>query len=180
MTGSAVHGLAANGKPIESVWDYPRPPRVERVEWRIRVVHAGVTVVDAPHALRVLETSHPPSYYVAAEFVDLDVLAPSPRRSLCEWKGVAEYADLVIADAVVREAAWTYPSPTPEFGGSRRPLGVLRAEARRVLRRRRAGDEQRRQLLRRLGDGQRDRPVQGCPGHQPLVMNVHLSMCISG
>jgi uncharacterized protein (DUF427 family) len=108
--------LAANGKPIESVWDFPRPPRVERVEWRVRVVHAGATVVDAPHAFRVLETSHPPTYYVAAEFVDLDLLTPSPLRTMCEWKGVAEYADLVIADAVVREAAWTYPSPTTEFG----------------------------------------------------------------
>jgi uncharacterized protein (DUF427 family) len=116
VTGSAANGLAPNGKQIESVWDYPRPPRVERVEWRVRVVHAGGTVVDAPHALRVLETSHPPSYYVAAEFVDLDVLVPSSRRSLCEWKGVAEYADLVIADAVVRDVAWTYPSPTPRFG----------------------------------------------------------------
>jgi uncharacterized protein (DUF427 family) len=107
--------LAVNGKPIESVWDYPRPPRLERVDWRIRVVHTGVTVVDAPHAFRVLETSQPPAYYVAAEFVDLDVMVPSPRRTVCEWKGVAEYADVVIAEHVVREAAWTYPQPIAAF-----------------------------------------------------------------
>jgi uncharacterized protein (DUF427 family) len=88
---------------------------VEPVEWRIRVVHAGATVVDAPRAIRVLETSQPPAYYVSAEFVDLGVMAPSPLRTLCEWKGVAEYADLLIDDTVVREAAWTYPHPTSEF-----------------------------------------------------------------
>lgn len=109
--------LAVNGKPFESVWDYPRPPRLERVEWRVRVFHAGVTVVDAPHAYRVLETSQPPAYYVSAEFVDLALMVPTPLRTLCEWKGVAEYADLVIGDTVVHEAAWTYPRPTPEFAG---------------------------------------------------------------
>ena len=104
--------IAANGKAIESVWDYPRPPRVERVDWRVRVIHAGATVVDAPHAVRVLETSQPPAYYVPVEFVDLDLMAPSQRRTYCEWKGVAEYADIVVGDERVADAAWTYPSPT--------------------------------------------------------------------
>ncbi len=110
--------LAPNGKPFESVWDYPRPPRLERVDWRIRVIHRDVTVVDAPTALRVLETSQPPAYYVAAEFVDLDLLRPSRRTTLCEWKGAAEYADVVVGDepdATVADAAWCYPSPTPAF-----------------------------------------------------------------
>jgi uncharacterized protein (DUF427 family) len=107
--------LAANGKPIESVWDFPRPPRVERVDWRVRVVHAGVVIVDAPRAVRVLETSQPPAYYVATEFVDLDLLEPSQRRTLCEWKGVAEYADIVVADIRVVDACWTYPAPTGAF-----------------------------------------------------------------
>lgn len=108
--------IAANGKPVESVWDFPRPPRLERVEWRVRVIHGGVTIVDAPEALRVLETSQAPAYYVAAECVDLDRLCPSPRRSLCEWKGVAEFADVVVGSlGAVSEAAWTYPSPTPSF-----------------------------------------------------------------
>lgn len=106
---------AANGKPIESVWDYPRPPRLERVDWRVRVVHVGMTIVDAPHALRVLETSQPPAYYVSAEFIDLDAMAPTTSQTMCEWKGVAEYANLVIGDTVVRDAAWTYPHPTTAF-----------------------------------------------------------------
>ncbi len=110
-----MNATAENGKPFESVWDYPRPPRLERVEWRVRVIHGGVTVVDAPHALRVLETSQPPAYYVSAEFIDLEVMVASALRTVCEWKGVAEYADLVVGDAIVREAAWTYPRPTTAF-----------------------------------------------------------------
>ena len=107
--------IATNGKPVESVWDYPRPPRVDRVEWRVRVVHAGATIVDAPEAIRVLETSQPPAYYVSAEFVDLALLERSDRRTLCEWKGVADYADIVVNDRRVTAAGWTYPSPTAAF-----------------------------------------------------------------
>jgi uncharacterized protein (DUF427 family) len=107
---------AANGKPVESVWDFPRPPIVERVDWRIRVVHSGVTIVDAPHAMRVLETSQAPAYYVASEFVDHLHLVEVPRRSMCEWKGPANYADVVVGDRRAHEASWTYRDPTPRFG----------------------------------------------------------------
>jgi uncharacterized protein (DUF427 family) len=107
--------IAANGKPVESVWDFPRPPIVERVDWRIRVVHGGVTIVDAAHAMRVLETSQAPAYYVAPEFVDLGRLIDVPRRSMCEWKGSAGYADVVVGERRAPEAAWTYRSPTPRF-----------------------------------------------------------------
>jgi uncharacterized protein (DUF427 family) len=111
--------VAANGKLIESVWDYPRPPRLERVEWRVRVVHAGATIVDAPEAIRVLETSQPPAYYVSAEFVDLDVLVASERHTFCEWKGVADYADILVGDRRVVDAGWTYPEPTAAFDAIR-------------------------------------------------------------
>lgn len=108
--------LASNGKPTESVWDYPRPPRLERVEWRIRVVADGVTVVDAPSALRVLETSQAPAYYVAFEHVaDQHLRASEGRTTFCEWKGVAHYADIVVGDRVVPRAAWSYPNPTAGF-----------------------------------------------------------------
>lgn len=109
-------GLSSHGKPVESVWDFPRPPRLERVEWRIRVEHQGAQVVDAPWAMRVLETSQAPAYYVAPEFVDLGRLQMSERRSLCEWKGVAYYGDLVMGDAsLVPEVGWSYVDPTPAF-----------------------------------------------------------------
>jgi uncharacterized protein (DUF427 family) len=117
--------LAANGKPVESVWDFPRPPRLERVPWRIRVVLGGVTVVDAPEALRILETSQAPAYYVAAEYLDGSRFRAAPdHRTFCEWKGLADYADIVVVtedsegelvERVAPRAAWTYRSPTPRF-----------------------------------------------------------------
>jgi uncharacterized protein (DUF427 family) len=108
--------VAANGKPVESVWDFPRPPRIETVEWRIRVVHAGLTIVDAPSAVRVLETSQPPAYYVAPEHIRVEHLRAAPQRqTFCEWKGVASYADVVVGESVVEAAAWSYAEPTPPF-----------------------------------------------------------------
>jgi uncharacterized protein (DUF427 family) len=107
--------VASNGKSVESVWDYPRPPRVEEVPWRIRVVHGGATVVDAPRAVRVLETSQPPAYYVAEEFIDSSLMQPCDRQSFCEWKGLADYSDVVVGDHIAAAAAWTYPEPTATF-----------------------------------------------------------------
>ncbi|MEX2625943.1 MAG: DUF427 domain-containing protein [Ilumatobacteraceae bacterium] len=107
--------LASNGKLNESVWDFPRPPRVELVPWRTRVVHRGITLVEAPAARRVLETSQPPAYYVAPEHVRHEYLRPSERRTFCEWKGTAHYADVVIGDDVAPHAAWTYRAATPPF-----------------------------------------------------------------
>jgi uncharacterized protein (DUF427 family) len=118
MSGDST-GTAPNGKPFESVWDFPRPPRVERVDWRIRVVHAGAVIVDAPCAIRVLETSQAPAYYVAFEHVADEHLRASPHRTYCEWKGMASYADVVVevaaGGAVARQAAWSYPEPTAGF-----------------------------------------------------------------
>ncbi len=112
--------LAPNGKPLESVWDFPRPPRLEHVDWRIRVVVGGVTIVDAPEALRVLETSQAPAYYVAFEHIaDEHLRANDGRPTWCEWKGLAAYADIVVGDRVVPRAAWTYPEPTEPFASLR-------------------------------------------------------------
>ena len=87
-------GRAPNGKLYESVWDFPRPPAIEPVEWRIRVRHADVTIVDAPRCLWVLETSQPPAYYVDSEFVDQTLFTATDRHTSCEWKGVADFAPL--------------------------------------------------------------------------------------
>jgi uncharacterized protein (DUF427 family) len=107
--------IATNGKPVESVWDFPRPPRLELVRWRIRVLHAGVTVVDAPSAVRVLETSQAPAYYVAFEHIDDRYLSPSDHRTFCEWKGIATYADVVVGDVIAARACWSYPEPSATF-----------------------------------------------------------------
>jgi uncharacterized protein (DUF427 family) len=107
--------LAPNGKPYESVWDFPRPPRVECVDWRVRVVVGGVTVVDSASALRVLETSQAPAYYVPFAAIDDRYLRPSPHRTFCEWKGIASYADVVVGSVVRERAAWSYAEPTAGF-----------------------------------------------------------------
>src|SRR4051812_49332597 len=103
------------GPGQESVWDYPRPPRLERTTRRIRVVHGGVTVVDSTAAWRVLETSQPPAIYVPPADVDQDRIRPASGQTFCEWKGVASYWDVVVGELVASSAAWSYPSPTPAF-----------------------------------------------------------------
>ncbi len=106
----------APGPGQESVWDYPRPPRVEAVPDRVRVVVGGVVVADTTSALRVLETSHPPTYYVPPEDIRLDLLHPSPRTSYCEFKGRATYRTLLLpAVRSVADVAWLYPDPTPGY-----------------------------------------------------------------
>lgn len=103
------------GPGQQSVWDYPRPPRLEPTSRRIRVELAGVTVADTVRGMRVLETSHPPAYYVPATDVRTDLLRPSDGTSHCEWKGAAAYLDIVVGDAIARQAAWTYPRPQPPY-----------------------------------------------------------------
>jgi len=97
----------------ESVWDYPRPPRVEPSTRRIRVVLGDVTVADTTRAFRVLETSHPPVYYIPPEDVRREYLRPSRRHTFCEFKGQASYYDLVVGEREVRDAAWYYSDPSP-------------------------------------------------------------------
>lgn len=99
----------------ESVWDYPRPPRVEPTARRLRVVFAGETIAETTRALRVLETSHPPTYYIPIEDIQMRYLQPSPHRSFCEFKGEAAYWTLQVGDRYSPNAAWSYPNPTPRY-----------------------------------------------------------------
>jgi uncharacterized protein (DUF427 family) len=99
----------------ESVWDYPRPPRVEASTRRIRVVLNGVTVADTTRAFRVLETSHPPVYYIPPHDVRGEYLRPSRRHTFCEFKGQASYYGLEVGGRVVKDAAWYYPDPVPGY-----------------------------------------------------------------
>jgi uncharacterized protein (DUF427 family) len=97
---------------MESVWDYPRPPRVEVSTRRVRVEFAGVVIADTTRALRVLETSHPPVFYIPPEDVRSEYLRPGPRTTWCEFKGEAMYYDLVAGERTAANAAWYYPDPT--------------------------------------------------------------------
>lgn len=103
------------GPGQESVWDYPRPPRVEPTSRRVRVVFAGRLIADSRRARRVLETSHPPVYYIPPDDIAPGVLQPSDRRTFCEWKGSAVYFDVVVGDRRAANAAWAYPRPTTGF-----------------------------------------------------------------
>src|SRR5688572_20349950 len=124
----------------ESVWDYPRPPRVERSPKRIEVVFNGRTIVDSRRAKRVLETSHPPVYYVPPEDVAPGVLRETPRRTVCEWKGGATYYTVAVGDRTAPDAAWAYLDPTPAFAPIRgyvafypAPMDECRVDGERVV-----------------------------------------------
>lgn len=99
----------------ESVWDYPRPPRVDPSTERVVVTHRGVVVADTTSSLRVLETSHPPTYYLPRDAFADGVLRPAGGASWCEWKGRAAYLDLVVDGEVLPAVAWTYPTPSKGF-----------------------------------------------------------------
>ncbi len=101
----------------ESVWDYPRPPRLEATPKRVRIVHAGLTLADTTAALRILETSHPPVYYLPRNAFAADVLERSAsRQSFCEFKGLATYWNLAVPGAApVRDAAWSYEQPVARY-----------------------------------------------------------------
>ncbi|WP_091417214.1 DUF427 domain-containing protein [Arthrobacter sp. OV608] len=99
----------------ESVWDYPRPPRVEPSEERIQIVLGGELILDASQSLRVLETSHPPVYYFPRQAFGAGTLEPATGSSYCEFKGTARYLDVIGGGTVAPAAAWFYPEPSPGF-----------------------------------------------------------------
>lgn len=103
------------GPGQESVWDYPRPPRLEDYSAHIKIVFDGIKIADTRRAKRMLETSHPPVYYIPPADIQMEYLEKYPGGSWCEWKGKAQYYSLKTNDKIVRNAAWYYPDPTPPF-----------------------------------------------------------------
>jgi uncharacterized protein (DUF427 family) len=103
----------------ESVWEYPRPPKLERATAHLVVVLNGVTVAETKDAYRVLETSHPPNYYFPPDDVDASALARGDGATWCEWKGRAAYWTVRAGDREVLQGAWSYPSPSPRFAAIR-------------------------------------------------------------
>ena len=99
----------------ESVWDYPRPPRVEPCHRVVRVEFNGRVLAETCRALRLLETSHPPTYYIPKADLRADLLSANARRSFCEYKGVASYWDIRDGSKVSIAAAWSYPSPNEPY-----------------------------------------------------------------
>ncbi|HEU0182511.1 MAG TPA: DUF427 domain-containing protein [Agromyces mariniharenae] len=108
-----VPASAAPGQ--ESVWDYPRPPRAEAVDVRVTIDLGGERVVDTRDVVRVLETSHPPVYYVPIAAFAPGSLDPAAGRSFCEFKGAARYFSVRGGGTVAKRAAWNYPTPSAGF-----------------------------------------------------------------
>ena len=103
------------GPGQESVWSYPRPPRLEATPRRLRVVVAGQTIAETTRGHRVLETSHPPVYYFPVADVRREFLRAVAGTTGCEWKGTATYFDVVVGDVVRPRAAWSYPDPSADM-----------------------------------------------------------------
>lgn len=101
--------------PVENVQDYPRPPALEPVEQRLRVVYGDVTIADTLRGYRILETHHPPTYYIPPADVLMSALVPTRRETFCEWKGRAAYFDIVLDMRRSRNAAWCYPAPVARY-----------------------------------------------------------------
>ena len=101
---------------MERVWDYPRPPAVVPCDRPVRVVLSGIELADSARALRVLETSHPPTIYVPPDDVRSDLLTPGAARpTWCEFKGAARYLDAVVGGRRVESVAWTFGDPAPGY-----------------------------------------------------------------
>lgn len=100
--------------PEETVQDYPRPPALQPVPHTLRIILGGIVAAETTRGYRVLETHHAPTYYFPPDDVFAD-LSPAPGQSFCEWKGLAAYWDVSVADAIAPRAAWSYAKPTTSF-----------------------------------------------------------------
>ena len=102
-------------KPVENVWDYPRPPSIEPSDEHLVVTFGGVVIADTTTSYRICETSHPPTYYLPISSFADGVLQPIDGTTVCEWKGAAAYFDVVTEARTIRAGAWTYPTPNARF-----------------------------------------------------------------
>ena len=93
----------------------PRPPRLEPTPKQIRIEFAGVVIADTTNAYRILETSHPPTYYIPLADIQRQYLEPSRLTTFCEWKGHGNYYSVVVGEKRLSDVGWFYSSPTPDF-----------------------------------------------------------------
>jgi uncharacterized protein (DUF427 family) len=110
MTSNTEHKMSK-----ESVWEYPRPPRAEHSDRHIQVFAGGELIADSKRTIRILETSHPPVYYIPPEDVRLDKLVDGNRKTLCEWKGFARYYTIAVGERRIENSAWYYRNPWPPY-----------------------------------------------------------------
>jgi len=111
-TGVARPAFAASPAQGQiSVWDFPRPPRIESVDKTLLVRADGQEIACTNEGVRVLETAGAPTYYFPPDAVCADALSYGDEASLCEWKGEAQ----VIHVGAVENAGWRYLRMFPEF-----------------------------------------------------------------
>ena len=103
------------GPGQHSVWQFPRPAIAERSAAHVRIEHGGRIIADTRASIRTLETSHPPSYYIPRDAIASGVLRRAAGSSFCEYKGAAQYWDVVTGDGVLPRVGWSYPDPSPPF-----------------------------------------------------------------
>ena len=99
----------------ESVWDYPRPPKVDPDSRKVVVKCGSVIVAESTGSIRILETSSPPVFYIPEKDIDMSKLREGTGSSLCEWKGPAKYWTVFTDEAVLENVGWSYPEPFPGY-----------------------------------------------------------------
>jgi len=99
----------------ESVWDYPRPPRIEASDEHIRVLFGGLVIAETRASIRILETSHPPVYYVPPTDIRMEFLKKSGPTTSCEWKGTASYISIHTEVRTTERAGWYYSHPQSPY-----------------------------------------------------------------
>lgn len=108
----------SNVLPVENVWDYPRPPIIEPVHARLRIIYKDLSLADTTNALRILETGHPPTYYIPEVDVKKEYLKRNAKTTHCQWKGLASYFDFQSPneELIVSSRIWSYENPTGTDG----------------------------------------------------------------
>jgi uncharacterized protein (DUF427 family) len=113
------------GPDQESVWDYPRPPRLETCRDLVEIYFGGVLIASSSENWRVLETSHPPTYYLPRTAFIEGCLRPVSGETFCEWKGHAAYFDVAVGGTLAPRAAWTYPEPVAAYDSIAHAIAVM-------------------------------------------------------
>jgi uncharacterized protein (DUF427 family) len=121
MSANIQHQQPLPGQ--ESVWDYPRPPRVEPTNKHIRIVFNGETIAETDRAIRVLETSHPPVYYIPAADIRMEYFSSTSRSTFCEFKGAASYWTIRLNGRASENVAWSYRQPSAGYEAIKNYLG---------------------------------------------------------
>jgi uncharacterized protein (DUF427 family) len=110
-----VFAASEESKKKESVWDYPRPPKVEKTTKKIQVIFQEVVLAETVRSKRVLQNGQAPVYYIPQEDIQMKYLIPTSKNSTCEFKGTAVYYDIRIGSKTASNAGWSYPEPTQGY-----------------------------------------------------------------